>query len=289
MRMVFGLVLVVGLGLAGFAVYMAQGFINKTQVELARERAKSRPPEPMTTVFVAKKPLAYGDRLTKDDVVAISWPARAVPPAAFTVLDGKPGSKALFIKGDGSINTTRSVLRTIGKFEPLLATNITKPGQPAGITSRLTAGMRAFAIRVDETTGVSGFLRPGDRVDVYWTGRNGQTGDITRLIEAGVKIIAIDQKAGGEVGPGATIARTVTVEVTQEQVAVLAQAQATGRLALSLVGTRDDSQNRTIEVNSSALLGISDTPVAAPVKKKVCTIKQRSGEKVVEVPIPCTN
>jgi len=289
MRMVFGLVLVVGLGLAGFAVYMAQGFINKTQVELARERAKSRPAEPMTTVFVAKKPLAYGDRLAKDDVMAISWPARAVPPTAFTMLDGKPGSKALFIKGDSGTDTTRSVLREIGKFEPLLTTNITKPGQPVGITSRLTAGMRAFAIRVDETTGVSGFLRPNDRVDVYWTGRNGQTGDITRLIEAGVKIIAIDQKAGGEVGPGATIARTVTVEVTQEQVAVLAQAQATGRLALSLVGIRDDSQNSAIEVNRSALLGISDTPVAAPAQKKVCTIKQRSGEKVVEVPIPCTN
>ena len=39
MRMVFGLVLVVGLALAGFAVYMAQGFISQTQSQLAAEQA----------------------------------------------------------------------------------------------------------------------------------------------------------------------------------------------------------------------------------------------------------
>ena len=45
-----------------------------------------------------------------------------------------------------------------------------EPGQDAGVSSRLSKGMRAFAIRVDVATGVSGFLRPGDRVDVYWSG-----------------------------------------------------------------------------------------------------------------------
>ena len=39
MRTVFGLVLVVGLALAGFAVYMAQGFISQTQNALDEERA----------------------------------------------------------------------------------------------------------------------------------------------------------------------------------------------------------------------------------------------------------
>ncbi len=42
MRMVFGLVLILGLALAGFAVYMAQGYISQTQAELARERATLR-------------------------------------------------------------------------------------------------------------------------------------------------------------------------------------------------------------------------------------------------------
>ena len=43
MRMVFGLVLLLGLGLAGFAVYMAQGYISaQRDAELARERAARR-------------------------------------------------------------------------------------------------------------------------------------------------------------------------------------------------------------------------------------------------------
>ena len=36
MRLIFGLVLIVGLGLAGFAVYMAQGYIGRYQDELAQ-------------------------------------------------------------------------------------------------------------------------------------------------------------------------------------------------------------------------------------------------------------
>ena len=54
--------------------------------------------------------------------------------------------------------------------EPILKIKVTEPGQDAGVSSRLERGMRAFAISVNVTSGVSGLLRPGDRVDVYWTG-----------------------------------------------------------------------------------------------------------------------
>ncbi|HDR29342.1 MAG TPA: Flp pilus assembly protein CpaB, partial [Rhodovulum sp.] len=39
MRLIFGLVLLVGFGLAGFAVYMAQGYIQTYERQLAEERA----------------------------------------------------------------------------------------------------------------------------------------------------------------------------------------------------------------------------------------------------------
>lgn len=89
----------------------------------------------------------------------------------------------------------RVVLRPIEKDELILAVKVTKPGEDAGLTSRLAPGMRAFAINVDVSSGVSGFLRPGDRVDVYWTGRVGQHGsrtEVTKLIEASVALIAVD-------------------------------------------------------------------------------------------------
>ena len=51
--------------------------------------------------------------------------------------------------------------------------------------------------------------------------------EITKLIEAGVKLIAIDQSAAGDLD-GAVIARTVTVALRPNQVAALAQAQGCG-------------------------------------------------------------
>ena len=142
-------------------------------------------------------------------------------------------------------------------------------------------------------SGVSGFVQPGDRVDVYWTGQitnaTNNGADTTKLIESGVKIIAIDQTADGGNG-AAVVARTVTVAASPQQVARLAQAAATGKLALSLVGTTDDSVSGKIEVDSNQLLGISPEAVAAAAApEKVCTIKTRKGADVVDTPIPCTN
>jgi pilus assembly protein CpaB len=89
-----------------------------------------------------------------------------------------------------------------------------------------------------------------------------------------------------------TIARTVTVEVSPQQVAALAQAQATGSLSLSLVGLTDDSVAQVIEVDQRALLGIVETaPVIeeAPEVAQVCTIRERKGAEVIETPVECTN
>ena len=278
MRTVFGLVLVVGLALAGFAVYMAQGFISQTQDALAQERAIREKSGPLVEVYVANKPLNYGDILTKDDVQLIYWPENALPETIFR-------DPAILFPEEGK--QPRYVVRQMEMFEPLLASKVTEPGQPAGLTGQLAKGMRAFAIKVDVDSGVSGFLQPGDNVDVYWTGQTGGVeGDLTRLIENSVKIVAVDQVANGE--RAAAVARTVTVEATPEQVARLAQAQATGRLALSLVGVGDDTLSASIEVDNKGLLGIEAQQVVAAEEVKICTIRTRKGGEAVEITIPCT-
>jgi pilus assembly protein CpaB len=278
--MIFGLVLVVGLALAGFAVYMAQGFISQTQAELATERAASAKAGPLVEVFVVNKPLNYGDPLTREDVQKAYWPQNTMPKTAF--LD----EAVLFPEGA----KPRFVLRQMEKFEPVLAVKVTEPGADAGLTSRLEKGKRAFAIKVDVASGVSGFLQPGDSVDIYWTGlTNNVDGELTRLIESTVKIIAVDQIADDDRSGSAVIAGTVTVEASPEQVARLAQAQATGRLALSLVGAGDESVSGLVEVDSRGLLGITEQETVQVEQAKVCSIKTRKGAEVVDMPIPCTN
>lgn len=284
MRLIFGLVLVLGVGLAGFAVFMAKNYIGAYQEELAKARSSTERAVPTTEVFVAKRELRYGEPLKQADVRKVRWPQNALPKGIFTAED------ALFAEN----GEFRAVLRAMEPGEPIMKVKLTEPGQEAGITSRLSRGERAFAIKVDVSSGVSGFLRPGDFVDVYWTGRQvqsdgSQTGEITTLINSGVRLIAIDQSADEDY-VGTRIARTVTVAVSPTEVAALAQAQSSGRLTLALVGTGDDTVAEAIEMDQRRLLGVEAAqPVARVEAPRTCTIRTRKGAEVVEIPIPCTD
>lgn len=330
MRLIFGLVLILGFALAGFAVYLANGYVNSYRVALAK--AKTGESIETVEVYVAAKALTYGDKLEKSDVKVVRFPKAAVPDGTFFKAGGaapyyrpwddldnatrkslKAAAKAAgFDPVKTGLRVTNSadlfpetgedryVLRNIERGEALVVARLTEPGQDAGITSRLAPGMRAFAIKVDVSSGVSGFLRPGDRVDVYWTGRIAQitddavgrnSTDVTKLIETGVKLIAIDQQAYGD-SSSATIARTVTVSALPEQVAALAQAQSTGQLSLALVGSGDTSEVGPVEVDQMSLLGLQapePKEVVEVEREKICTIRTRKGAEMVEIQIPCTN
>ena len=284
MKMVFYSVLVLGVGLAGGAVYLANDYIGAYQRELAQERAVREKIGPVVEVLVAEKALRYGDQVTPEDERKVVWPEEAVPEGAFTAIED------LFPEGD---KVLRTALRAMEKDEAFLEVKLTEPGADAGVSSRLGRGMRAFAIRVDVSTGVSGFLRPGDRVDVYWTGRLPGTdrndGSVTKLIESGIRLVAVDQIAD-EDRNNPTIARTVTVEATPQQVAGLATAQSTGTLSLALVGTHDDTEVGRVEIDQRSLLGVEvEAPAPVEEKPEVCTVRTRRGSEIVETPIPCTN
>jgi len=289
MRLIFGLVLIVGIGLAGFATYTAKTYIDQYQRQLALERQQRGPVIETVKVIVAKRDLAYGEKLDKEAIAVVGYPKDALPEGVFTT------PESLFPE---NARGPREVTRRMSANEVILASKVTEPGEPAGISSRLESGMRAFAIKVDATSGVSGFLRPGDAVDVYWTGRiNGQdmrtegdsTGDVTKLIETRLQLIAIDQSTDEDIAE-ARVARTVTVAATPQQVAALAQAQATGRLSLSLVGATDVTEASVIEVDQNRLLGLQAKVEAAPAREEErCVIRSRRGSEVVITEIPCTN
>lgn len=286
MRMVFGLVLLVGIALAGGAVYLAKDRIAQYQAANAQAQAALAQIVPTQTVYVADKPLKYGERLTPESVRAVDFPINAIPEGSFTELD---------ILFPPTTDEFRVVLRDIEKDEALMAVKVTEPGEDTGLTSRLARGMRAFTIKVDVSSGVSGFLRPGDRVDVYWSGRvrlggnNGDQGEVTKLIQANVQLIAIDQSANNGFDE-AVIARTVTLAVSPQQVASFAQAQSTGKLSLSLVGAGDDTVADAIEVDQRTLLGIEEEEVVEVKPEevaKVCTTRERRGAEIIETVIPC--
>ena len=290
MRAVFGLVMIVGMGLAGFAVYMVNGHVSETQVALDIERQRAAEAVPTVAVYAVTRQMKYGETLTSEDVVLIQYAKPHLPEGVFRT------EEALFPEGDEEL---RVVTRSMEINEPVLAVKVTEPGDIAGITSLLSVGMRAFTISVDVQSGVSGFLRPGDRVDVYWSGNlqtaGGENANITQLILASVELIAIDQTSEAN-RSDAAIARTVTVQVSPANVAALAQASATGKLSLALVGAGDTETIASIAIDQKTLLGVVEAPelvVQAPVIVEVvekCFVKQRdaNGARVnTDIEIPC--
>jgi pilus assembly protein CpaB len=105
-----------------------------------------------------------------------------------------------------------------------------------------------------------------------------------------VLVLAVDNAINeGQVSSG-SVAQTVTVAATPDQVARLAQAQATGQLTLSLARDATETIEGTVETDTNAMLGI--VPEEAPEEvvieaEKVCTIKNRKGSEIVETVIPC--
>ena len=296
MRSAFGLVLVLGLGLAGFAVYMVKGYIDEQEMLRAMERAQVAEQIPTVEIVAINKPLPYGSTITPEDVQLIQYAEPYLPEGVFRTIE------EVFPRG---AEAPRVLTRAMENLEPILAAKVTAPGENAGILSLLSPNMSAYAIRVDVASGVSGLLRPGNIVDVYWSGRMddqtgiGSTKEVTQLIQPNMRIIAIDQNTDTSFDTG-TIARTVTVEGTRNQVAALTLAQTTGNLFLALVGTSADAiamddSDGPIVIDQNALLGIEEVaPVVeeiAPVveEEKVCTTRVRRGADVIEMEIPCTN
>ncbi|SDW92792.1 Flp pilus assembly protein CpaB [Roseicitreum antarcticum] len=280
MRLIFSLIVLIGVGLAGAAVYVAQSLISATNAELAAARAQALPPVEMVNVLVAGRPMRYGEPLAMEDVLVAPWPVNALPEGVYTDPD------ALFVPGAGA----RVILRAMEQNEPILPVKVSAPGADAGITSVLSRGMRAFTIAVNVNTGVGGFLQPGDFVDVFWTGRSQNSAEITRLIQSQLKLIAVDQSADQDSrATRAAIARNVTIEATPQQVAALAQAQSTGQLSLALVGLDDDTAVGQIEMDQNQLLGVERAEIQTVEAPQVCSVRTRRGGEVVQIEIPCTN
>ncbi|MBE9477361.1 MAG: Flp pilus assembly protein CpaB, partial [Proteobacteria bacterium] len=156
MRIVFALVLIFGVALAGGAVYFASQQFNANESRIAELSRKVANNVELADVYIAATELKYGQILTKDNVKTIEWPANSIPETAFT------NAEDLF--GDDSETDSRIVIRVVDEGEILLSTKVTNLGEDAGVASRLSKGMRAFTLRVDVASGVSGFLRPGDKV-----------------------------------------------------------------------------------------------------------------------------
>ena len=222
-----GVAVVLGL----VAVYLANTFL------LASEESQRR--GGTTQVAVAAVPLGYGMELTPDKIRFAEFPNTSIPPGAFTAMPDllPPGQK-------------RVALLPIAVNEPILSGKVTGPGQNASIAALLPDGMRAATVRINDVSGVAGFIQPNDTVDVLITRQSGQNQQqITDMLLQNTRVLAIDQKAQNPDG-SPVVARTATLEVDPLQAQKLALAQEIGSLSLVLRKPGEEQNSPFVETVS---------------------------------------
>jgi pilus assembly protein CpaB len=182
--------------------------------------------EAKTTIVVADQALAFGAVLGTNNVKEVPWPASSKPEGAFSSVQD--------LLKDGR----RLVLHPFVRDEPIVASKVSGPNERASLSTVIEEGKRAVTVAVDDVRGVAGFIFPGDYVDVVLTRTGANTGpaNFSEVILQHVKVLAIDQVSGerGERQERPTVAKAVTVEVTQEQALKILLAANIGHLSLIL-------------------------------------------------------
>ncbi|MDP9423508.1 MAG: Flp pilus assembly protein CpaB [Pseudomonadota bacterium] len=220
------------------AVIVANAYLT------GREKQMAASPQGVVRVAVASMPFNYGDDITPDKVKFVNYPATSLPPGVHrSMAELLPEGKR------------RVALRPIQPNQPLLASDLSGSGQNASIAALLPDGMRASTVRINDISGVAGFIKANDTVDVLVTrqaiGPDGAQGDqqVTDVLLQNVRVIAMGQDAaGGSNQP--VVQRSATLEVSPVDAQKLTLGQALGQLSLVLRKPGDEQNIPQVETVS---------------------------------------
>lgn len=226
----------VALGIAVGAGLMISAYLSGAEDNIKRDieaRQRIVPPTiPTARVLVAKKDLVVGTFVKREDLHWQQWPEESITPAYVTdskLLDaGKSDKKRLTIE-----DFTGGVVRTpIAGGQPLVRGLVAKAGERGFLAAVLQPGMRAMSVPVSQVSGISGFILPGDHVDILWDVKSSSKGyPFTQTLFRDIRVIAIDQKTHAA---GATPAKTLTLEFTPFQTEAMSLAQNMGGIEFTL-------------------------------------------------------
>ncbi len=223
------------------AVFIAQAWLNNQADQQAKNYHPVNQVVSTETIVVAKKPLRFGTALNASMLAEVAWPSKALPAGSFSKIDD-------VLKGG-----RRVVLAAIETNEPVLAVKITGPGQRATLSALVHPGMKAVTIRVNDVEGAGGFVLPGDRVDVVLTRQLEKGAATTQVILQDARVLAVDQSAD-ERAIKASVAKSVTLEVSTVAAQKIRLASSVGSLSLLLRQAGDSSEANTHQVTLKDLL-----------------------------------
>jgi len=182
----------------------------------------------MVGVLVASRNIDQGTKLDEPEKLFVRkpFPRESVPPEFIddvAQLKGKVINRTI----RAGAHCTLADLKTKDSID-----------LPVGTDGTMYKGM---AIRVSQATAVSGFIQPGDRVDVMVIDHPRDAKATSTLLLQNVLVVAINEIAIKPDGTSGAIknATTVTLAVKQKEALILSLAQAKGEINLML-RSKDD-------------------------------------------------
>ncbi|PKN38430.1 MAG: Flp pilus assembly protein CpaB [Deltaproteobacteria bacterium HGW-Deltaproteobacteria-2] len=202
-------------------------------------------------VVVAATDLSWGKVLDASQVKTASFLTSSMPQGCFT----KPSEVA-----------GRTLLYPVKAGEPLFETQLAPTSvKVGGVSALISQNKRAMAVKVDKVIGVSGFINPGNHVDVLVTIEN-----LTKTVLENILVLTVGQqmeRAGTQEKP--VPVDVITMELTSVEAEKLALAASNGKIMLALRNPTDTNSVVTRGVTVPVLLSSLGAPVGVAAKSPV--------------------
>jgi pilus assembly protein CpaB len=265
------LLLLLAVLLAGGTAVLARAWLSAQHSKELADAAPMALAMPAKSVLVARAEIHRGQILRPDEMVWQTWPEGGLDKT-YVVIGGPrtPDSFAGWVARN-----------PIAGGEPINETKIIAPGNRGYLAAVLRPGMRAISVPVTVTSGISGFVFPGDRVDLLLTyavplpvtsadaGTAGYQHKAAETVLRDIRVIAIDQRLDSKAGE-AVLAHTATFEVSAKNSEVIALASEIGKVSLtlrSLVPTPQETAAAENLRDETADQNSTDSSVAAAARQ----------------------
>ena len=250
------ILVIFALGAAASTALFARNWAAAQRVQPAT--ALEQKQAPATVVLVAASDLSAGVFLREKHLKWQPWPENGVADGYVVRVGSDQKAEAARKSLIGAV-----VRASVNTGEPLTPKRVVQPGDRGFLAAVLTPGARAVSVPVNATTGIAGFVFPGDKVDLILTVKfntddargKKRTRYVSKTLLAAIRVIAIDQKTeqtDGKVKP----VKNVTVEVTPKEAEKFAIGLHMGAISLSLQSlARADDESQLAELSIAADAG----------------------------------